>query len=146
MENNVAYMFKSTGERKIAQALTQYGIPFIYEPRLQILEGHRKRHLLPDFFLPTPNVYLEYFGRTGNDSYDSRSQEKLRLYRINEYAVAALYPWDLCRDWPGTLLDRIRDAVPSTCPSTGSYRSRHVPYVGQPRHRRYRSAGRGYGR
>ena len=110
MNQTIASRLKSEGERKIAAALTHYGIPFTYEPKLAVQDGTRRRVFRPDFYLPQRNVYIEYFGRAGNDSYDQRSSEKMRLYESNGHAVAPLYPWDLCANWPSGLLDHIDHA------------------------------------
>ena len=97
--------FRSEGERKVAAALGQYGIPYVYEQELPIRDSHRIRRLKPDFHLPTVNAYVEYFGRAGNDSYDRRTQQKMRLYTANRITVIPIYPWDLCRSWPRPLYD-----------------------------------------
>ena len=141
MTPDITDKLKSTGERKIATALTQYGIPFTYEPKLAVQDGSRRRVFLPDFYLPTRNVYIEYFGRAGNDNYDRHSAEKMRLYQSNGHAVAALYPWDLCQKWPGGLLERIRDAEQAAVPTGTPYGNPATSYARHRQSRGYQHAG-----
>lgn len=134
MTYNPRNKLKSEGERRLAAALDYYSLPFIYEPKVTFLDGTRDRVFRPDFFLPDWNVYIEYFGRVGDDSYDKRTAEKIRLYESNRYALAAIYPWDLCTNWPHRLLDQINHAShyaagnrpaygnrPSTCYGGGTH-------------------------
>lgn len=124
MSQNITNKLKSEGERSIAAALDHYGLTFTYEPKLPIHDGRRRRVLRPDFYLPNQNVYIEYFGRAGNDSYDRRSTEKMHLYEANGHSVVPLYPWDLCKDWPGGLLDRIDQAERHAARRRPAYASR----------------------
>lgn len=99
--------FRSKGEQRIATLLNEYGIPFIYEPNIKVLEDGRIRNIRPDFYLPHQDAYIEYYGRVGNDEYDQRIKRKESLYRANGLAVIPVYPWDFCQGWPDNLLSRM---------------------------------------
>lgn len=101
--NGKSSPYKSEGERRLAGLLTRYGIPFVYEPRIRVSDGARRRTLVPDFYTPFGKTYIEYFGRIGTSDYDRRVAEKLRLYEENELRLTPLYPWDLARAPPESL-------------------------------------------
>lgn len=99
--------FRSRGERYIADTLDDYGIPFIYEPKVTVRDNSRIRTLRPDFYLPEFNVFIEYYGRVGNQDYDIRTALKKETYAANNLHVISLYPWDLIEDWPNYLFERL---------------------------------------
>ena len=105
---------KSEGERRIARALTDYGLPYIYERRIPVPGQGGRRYLLPDFYLPTIDTCIEFYGRAGNVGYDERTTAKQRVYEQERLRVIALYPWDLChRRWPQNLMDMLNAPGPS---------------------------------
>jgi hypothetical protein len=106
-ENQTADRFRSRGERHIAGTLDDYGIPFIYEPRVTVNDNGKNRTLRPDFYLPEFNLYIEYYGRVGNQDYDIRTAIKKAAYAANNLHVISLYPWDLIQDWPDNLFKRL---------------------------------------
>ena len=120
---NAPIKYRSEGERRIAKALDQYGIPFIYEPSIQILYQNQLRSFRPDFYLPSHNLYVEYFGRVGNQDYDQRTETKLTAYAANNLNILPLFPWHLVQNWPNELLDRLHNptALSSQQKSTRQY-------------------------
>ena len=99
--------FRSEGERRIAATLDQYGIPFVYEQKVTVSDNGKVRTLRPDFYLPEFNLYIEYYGRVGNQDYDLRTARKKAAYAANNINVVSIYPWDLLEDWPNYLFDRL---------------------------------------
>ena len=112
--------FRSEGERRIAATLNQYGIPFVYEKKVPVYDNGKIRTLRPDFYLPELNLYIEYYGRVGNQDYDLRTAKKQAAYAANNMNVIPLYPWDLLENWPNYLFDRLPT-------SSTPQRSRPVP-------------------
>ena len=106
---NAAGPYRSQGEKRIAATLDQYGIPFVYEQRVRIQYNGRTQTLRPDFYLPGFNLYIEYYGRVGNQDYDLRTANKNAAYAANNINVLSVYPWDLIQDWPNYLLERLRN-------------------------------------
>jgi len=104
----VSDTYRSDGERRIAATLEQYAIPFVYEQPVRIQANGRTKTLRPDFYLPEFNLYIEYFGRVGNQDYDLRTAEKQAAYAAKNLNLLPVYPWDLIQDWPNYLLDRLR--------------------------------------
>jgi hypothetical protein len=74
--------FKSAGERKIAEVLDKYGIPFKYESPVLVHDQQKKPRIwYPDFYLPTHGIYVEYYGLCGHPSYDSLRERKQQAYQ-----------------------------------------------------------------
>ena len=80
IRTQTADRFRSRGERHIAGTLDDYGIPFIYEPRVTVNDNGKTRTFRPDFYLPEFNLYIEYYGRIGNQDYDLRTSKKQAAY------------------------------------------------------------------
>ena len=102
-----AHKLRSEGERRIAATLDKYGIPFLYEQKVIVNDNGRVRTLRPDFYLPEFNLYIEYYGRVGNQDYDIRTAKKQTAYAANNINVVSIYPWDLIQDWPNYLFERL---------------------------------------
>lgn len=98
--------YRSQGERKIAQLLNQYGIPFIYEKPTAVRDAEKTKIWYPDFYLFC-GVYIEYFGITNNQEYRERTQHKLSVYARNGMNVIPVYPQDLQNGWQQRILGRI---------------------------------------
>ena len=101
------HKLRSEGERRIAATLDQYGIPFLYEQRVIVNDNGKVRTLRPDFYLPEFNLYIEYYGRVGNQDYDLRTAQKQAAYAANNLKVIDVYPWNLVQDWPNYLFKRL---------------------------------------
>ena len=114
LEKEQPARFKSEGERRIATTLHEYGIRYEYEQPLGVREKAALRTVYPDFFLPEFNLYIEYYGRVGNQHYDLRTAKKQAAYAANNLNVISLYPWDLIHDWPNYLLDQLRTPLSET--------------------------------
>jgi len=68
-------MFRSNWEVELAELLTSMNIPYEYENKRFYYKDHRESYL-PDFYLPTYNVYLEVKGFM-----DKRSLKRCNLFR-----------------------------------------------------------------
>ena len=136
--------FRSEGERRIAATLDQYGIPFVYDQPVILRYQDRTRAFRPDFYLPEFNLYIEYYGRVGNQNYDLRTTDKQTTYAANNLNVISLYPWDLIQDWPNYLLDRLRNPISRTIKtqSTPTYNPTRNPAYRTPKRLFNRSYGR----
>lgn len=139
--------FRSEGERRVAATLDRYGIPFVYEQSVTVNDNGKTRTLRPDFYLPHLGVYIEYYGRAGDADYDLRTSRKEAAYAANGIRVLPVYPWDLCQDWPGSLLNYLERMASERQPSrdggapraTPGYHSpAHAPSYAGPSRRRYR--------
>lgn len=107
IRNQETTRFRSQGEQYIANTLNDYSIPFVYEPKVAIKDNDKIRILRPDFYLPEFNVFIEYYGRVGNQDYDIKTELKKAAYAANNLNVISLYPWDLIEDWPNYLFERL---------------------------------------
>ena len=107
VRESATHQFRSEGERRIAATLDKYGIPFIYEQKVTLNDNGRIRTFRPDFYLPEFNLYIEYYGRVGNQDYDTRTAKKQTAYAANNINVVSIYPWDLIQDWPNYLFERL---------------------------------------
>lgn len=68
-------MFRSNWEIEIAELLSSLNIPYEYENKRFYYKDHKESYL-PDFYLPTYNVYLEVKGYL-----DKRSLKRCNLFR-----------------------------------------------------------------
>jgi hypoxanthine phosphoribosyltransferase len=104
-------LFAHESEREVAGLLDEAGIPWMYEPRMFVLEeddGTIVQGFTPDFYLPDADVYLEC--TTARQSLTTRKNGKIRKLRARGEVVAVHYRRDLER-----LLRRYgRPATPRT--------------------------------
>jgi len=106
--------YKSEGERRIAQFLTNTGLQYEYERPLLVLDRGQSRIWYPDFTLPKESIYLEYFGLAGNVEYDRGIHHKLLTYEENDFSVVAIYPIQLKKpNWEYALLEQIDSVLDS---------------------------------
>jgi len=132
VRTQTADRFRSRGERHIAGTLDDYGIPFIYEQRVSVNDNGKIRILRPDFYLPEFNLYIEYYGRVGNQDYDIRTAIKKAAYAANNLHVISLYPWNLIQDWPNYLFERL--PIPPNHRPLMSLSKRYAPVQSKPRY------------
>lgn len=83
---------QSQGECRIADRLAALGIAYRYDNRFRIVKGYAIR---PDFYLPEHDVYIEYWGLTGNLDYQIGMLEKKKLYQQAGKRLISIYPRDL---------------------------------------------------
>lgn len=67
---------RSRGEVMIDDALYYYGVVHAYERKVPIEE-----ELYCDFFIPSENVYVEYWGMENDPKYLERKKKKLEIYQ-----------------------------------------------------------------
>jgi hypothetical protein len=67
---------RSKGELIIDNFLYVWGLKHIYEKKIVT----RDDVILPDWYLPEYNLFIEYWGYSG-ERYENRKREKLRFYR-----------------------------------------------------------------
>ena len=114
--------YDSSGEEEIANYFRKKSIKFYLHPKIKIPKKiwifdnpFDKRTLIPDFFLPQYNAFVEYWGMLGNEEYRKKSELKRKAYRENGIDFISLYEKDLedkhKLDWNFTqkLLDLIRE-------------------------------------
>ena len=84
-------IFKSAGERQIAEVLDKYGISYKYESPVSVNDDQNKARLwYPDFYLPTFGLYVEYYGFKGNPNCDSLRVKKEQVYKDMGLEVLAV--------------------------------------------------------
>ena len=88
---------KSTGEKLIADFLFENSVEYLYESNF----WWGKQNYKPDFtILKSSNsgTVIEYFGLSGNPSYDRQKEEKQKFWSQKpEWSLVSLYPHDLAR-------------------------------------------------
>ncbi|OVE73925.1 hypothetical protein BVX94_02300 [bacterium B17] len=130
--------YRSKPERDIADLLTKYDIPFIYEKPTAVVDDGKTKLWYPDFTLAY-GLLVEYFGVNGNQGYRDRTKHKLKVYRENQIPVLQLYPQNMQGNWEPKFLSRLdktlenqvkdyrtRIARPFCAPSSGQYSHRPV--------------------
>lgn len=98
--------YKSGPERHIGNLLDRYGLPFIYEKPVAVIDGGKFRTWYPDFTLQY-GLLIEYFGINGDAGYQERTRHKLKVYDENQFDVIPVYPADMAENWEPVLLGRI---------------------------------------
>ena len=129
---NARNPFKSEGEKRVAATLEKYGIRYEYDRPVWVDDGSKVRRLRPDFYLPDFNLFIEYYGRVGNQDYDIRTANKKAAYAANNLHVISLYPWNLIQDWPNYLFDRL--PIPPNHRPLMSPSKRYAPVQSKPRY------------
>jgi len=99
--------YKSKGEARIAHFLNDYGIPFIYEHPLAVLDEGKTKIWHPDFYLPDHAAHIEYFGLAGQPDYDAGIRRKQAVYNQMRLEVIGIYPQSFQRNWQGYILGRL---------------------------------------
>lgn len=79
---------RSKSEKIIADLLDKYGVPYCYEPLLEL----DNRHIIyPDFVIlnvrERKTIYWEHLGMLGDDNYARKNFEKIASYEKNGYNI-----------------------------------------------------------
>ena len=84
------HMVRSRAEVIIDNALYDYKLAHAYERKLPIEED-----VYSDFFLPSENVFIEYWGLENDSKYLDRKKEKLEIYKKYEFKLIELTDEDI---------------------------------------------------
>lgn len=78
------HIVRSKGEREIDNFFYKNNIDHVYEKFYK----HPKsgETFLPDFYLPEYNLYIEYFGKYGDENYDKDRDKKIPMYQ-SDYSI-----------------------------------------------------------
>ena len=87
---------RSQGEKAIDDSLYLWGIPHAYEKKLP----NTFEDVLSDFHIPSGSgrpyaVYIEYWGMEGDDYYNKRKEQKLKIYSELGLKLIQLTPSDI---------------------------------------------------
>jgi hypothetical protein len=84
------HMVRSRAEVIIDNALYDYKLAHAYERKLPIEED-----LYSDFFIPSENVYIEYWGMEDDQKYTERKKRKIDIYRKYDFKLIELTNEDI---------------------------------------------------
>lgn len=84
------HMVRSRAEVIIDNALYDYKLAHAYERKLPIEE-----ELYSDFFIPTENVYIEFWGMEDDPKYAERKKVKLEIYKKYDFKLIELNDNDI---------------------------------------------------
>jgi len=110
LEEIVTSKYRSEGERKIASFLDSYGIPYIYEKPILVIDNGKPRIWYPDFSV-YGSIILEYFGIQGDADYDNGIEHKKKVYAENQIEMIPIYPSHFKSDWQGYIMSSIRNTL-----------------------------------
>ena len=79
------HMVRSRAEVIIDNALYDYRLAHAYERKLPIEED-----LYSDFFIPTENVYIEFWGMEDDPKYAERKKVKIEIYKKYDFKLIEL--------------------------------------------------------
>jgi len=84
------HIVRSRAEVIIDNALYDYKLAHAYERKLPIEED-----LYSDFFIPTENVYIEFWGMENDPKYAKRKKVKLEIYKKYDFKLIELNDSDI---------------------------------------------------
>lgn len=84
------HMVRSRAEVIIDNALYDYKLAHAYERKLPIEED-----IYSDFFIPTENVYIEFWGMESDPKYAERKKTKLEIYKKYDFKLIELNNSDI---------------------------------------------------
>ncbi len=84
------HMVRSRAEVIIDNALYDYKLAHAYERKLPIEED-----LYSDFFIPTENVYIEFWGMEDDPKYAERKKAKIEIYKKYDFKLIELNDNDI---------------------------------------------------
>lgn len=90
MRTKDGHLVRSRAEVIIDNALYDYKLAHAYERKVPIEED-----VYSDFFIPTENVYIEYWGLENDPKYAERKKEKLGLYKKYDFKLIELTDEDI---------------------------------------------------
>lgn len=77
---------RSKSEKILADGFRRMGIPYVYEPELELTDGSR---MYPDFALlhkgKRKTIYFEHFGMMDYPEYSAKAIKKITKYEENGY-------------------------------------------------------------
>jgi len=126
--------YRSRGEAQVGRLLDRYGLPFQYEPPVQVYDRGRYRVWHPDFVLqgtaqsrgpPVAPFVIEYAGMPDRPEYMAGITHKSRVYAANGIDAMFIYPQALRgSQWPARLASRIRRRYAASLHSTYTFPAR----------------------
>lgn len=84
------HMVRSRAEVIIDNALYDYKLVHAYERKLPVEE-----EIYSDFFIPTENVYIEFWGMESDPKYAERKKSKIEIYRKYDFKLIELNDSDI---------------------------------------------------
>lgn len=90
MRTKDGHLVRSRAEVIIDNALYDYKLAHAYERKVPIEED-----VYSDFFIPTENVYIEYWGLENDPNYSQRKKDKLAIYKKYEFKLIELTDEDI---------------------------------------------------
>jgi hypothetical protein len=81
-------LVSSYSEKFIADWLFENNLNYTYDKCLP------NSKLKFDFYLPSLNLYIEYFGLIGKDFYDKKTERKIEFYKNNNLNLMSIFPKD----------------------------------------------------
>ena len=101
----------SRGEKQIARMLRRYGIRYVYEHPIAVLDRGRVRIWYPDVWLPDYGIVIEYAGSRADKDYVEGIEHKKAVYAVAGYPAIFLDGESLNGGWPRKVIERIGDIV-----------------------------------
>src|SRR3989344_7404477 len=88
-------IIRSEGEELIEEYLSEEGIIFIPEKKIENLKVDTFPYRKADFYLPNYKTYIEFFGLWNIESNKKKYLEKKKVYEMNNIPCIYLYPDNL---------------------------------------------------
>ena len=101
----------SRGEKQIARMLTRYGVRYVYEHPVAVLDRGRVRIWYPDLWLPDYGIVIEYAGSRADKGYVEGIEHKKAVYEEAGFPAIFLDGGSLSGGWPRKVIEKIGDIV-----------------------------------
>jgi len=98
---------------RIANCLRQLGLEYTYEKPVDVWARGKSYTLLPDFYLPQFDIYIEFWGLVKDEAYRKKMNWKKRMYDKKSLQVLHLYPYHLRakRGLPKLIMKKLKHRV-----------------------------------
>jgi hypothetical protein len=91
--------------------LDRYGIPYLYEHPLAVVDQGKTRIWYPDFHLCGQGILLEYRGRPDDRAYATGMVGKRAVCEANGLTALMFTPDVFEGDWPTQILDQVEGVL-----------------------------------
>ena len=99
--------YGSAGEKQIARALAGYGVRFLYEHPVAVIDRGKVRLWYPDVLLTDYGIAIEYLGIEHDEDYSRGAEHREAVFQDAGIPYLTIRPSDLRGEWPKRFLERI---------------------------------------
>jgi hypothetical protein len=103
--------YGSAGEKQIARMFAGYGVRFLYEHPVSVVDRGKVRLWYPDLWLPEYCIALEYIGMERHNGYSPGAARRKEVFDHAGIPYLTVRSSDLTGEWPKRVLNNVH-AIP----------------------------------